>query len=395
MISLKDYTFEKMFINEVLTDKGIKKLTQFLKSANGLYDENIDEYITVLSKYAQKSGIKQDDFNTFFNVHGISELNWGRNNSATKQFIELFSENDHLDILCDIVKNNGAKSINDISETGNIFKDYCAGWEDEAKTIASWTNSRSANAGPCEMLLKFMLKEGNSRSVGDVGIDDDEMEVKAATLKGKSGSGGHAAGQKGSIKKAASIYWYLNNNLFNMETTNSEAESLKYFQNNDGLKDFNEKLKNNKLLNDIEKISNGIVDALMFQYDFISVDGNNKKLRNVEKLRESAVKYCKEKMTSNGFSSTTDLWNLVGCIQLYLYSVIEDFDYFFAVLIDKNVENESPNNGFYMCVKNCKDSNSDLLNFNKILNYLSFKSLDSTVSSQGRTGKIIISKNNA
>ena len=133
----------------------------------------------------------------------------------------------------------------------------------------------------------------------------------------------------------------------------------------------------------------------MFQYDFITVDGHYKKLRSVEKLRESSVKYCKEKMTSNGFSSTVDLWNLVGCIQLYLYSVVENFDYFFAVLIDKNVENESVDNGFYMCVKNCKDSNSDLLNFNKILNYLSFKGLESPVSSFGRTGKIIISKNNA
>ena len=391
MISLSEYVFENL-INERLTDEGIETLTQFLKSADGLYDKNINEYITVLSKQAQKSGIKQDDFDTFFKMHGLSELNWGRNNSASKQFINLFLENDHLDILCDIVKNNGAKSINDISETGNIFKDYCKGWEEEAKTIASWINSRSSSAGPCEMLLKFMLKEGNSRSIGDVGIDNNEMEVKAATLKGKSGSGGHAAGQRGSIKKAASIYWYLNNNLFNIETTNSDAESLNYFQNKDGLNDFNEKLKNNKLLNDIEKISNGIVDALMFQYNFITVDGHYKKLRNVEKLRESSLKYCKEKMTSNGFSSTADLWNLVGCIQLYLYSVVEGFDYFFAVLIDKNVENESVDNGFYLCVKNCKDNDSDLLNFNKILNYLSFKGLESPVSSFGRTGKIIISK---
>ena len=391
MISLSEYVFENL-INERLTDEGIETLTQFLKSADGLYDKNINEYITVLSKQAQKSGIKQDDFDTLFKMHGLSELNWGRNNSASKQFINLFLENDHLDILCDIVKNNGAKSINDISETGNIFKDYCKGWEEEAKTIASWINSRSSSAGPCEMLLKFMLKEGNSRSIGDVGIDNNEMEVKAATLKGKSGSGGHAAGQRGSIKKAASIYWYLNNNLFNIETTNSDAESLNYFQNKDGLNDFNEKLKNNKLLNDIEKISNGIVDALMFQYNFITVDGHYKKLRNVEKLRESSLKYCKEKMTSNGFSSTADLWNLVGCIQLYLYSVVEGFDYFFAVLIDKNVENESVDNGFYLCVKNCKDNDSDLLNFNKILNYLSFKGLESPVSSFGRTGKIIISK---
>lgn len=380
------------YFNEKLSDNGIKTLIQFLKSTDGLYDEKINEYISVLSKQAKKSGINQDDFNTFFDTHGISELNWGRNNSASKQFIELFSENDHLDILCDIVKNNGAKSINDITETGNIFKDYCTGWEEEAKTIASWTNSRSANAGPCEMLLKFMLKEGNSMSVGDVGINNEDMEVKAATLKGKSGSGGHAAGQKGNIRKAWSIYWYLNNNLFKIDTSNDQADKLAYFQNAKGLDDFNKKLKDNNLLEDIEKISNGIVNALMFQYYFIKNDGTTKKLRNEDKLKKSALEYCKKVITSNGFETTADLWNLVGCIQLYLYSVVEDFDYFFAVLIDKNINNESADNGFYICVKNCKDDDSDLLKFDKILKYLSFKSLDSTVSSQGRTGKIIISK---
>lgn len=390
MIHLKDYFLES------LTPKGIKQLTQFLKSADGLYDEKIDEYISVLSKHAKKSGIVQDDFKTFFDNHGISELNWGRKNSAIKQFVELFSENDHIDLLSNIVKHNGVLSINDVTETGNIFKDYCKGWEDEAKTIASWTNSRSANAGPCEMLLKFILHEGNSRSVGDVGIYEDgedlDMEVKAGTLKGSSAAGGHAAGQKGNIRKAWSIYWYLNNNLFNIKTTNSEADKLEYFQNKNGLKDFNEKLKNNNLLNDIEKISNGIVDSLMFQYNFITNDGHKNKLRNENKLRNSAFTYCKEKITNTGFKSTTDLWNLVGCIQLYLYSVVEEFDYFFAVLIDKNVENESPNNGFYICIKNCKDINSNLLNFDKILEHLSFKGLDSTTTTQGRTGKIIISR---
>lgn len=390
---------------EKLSDNGIKTLEDYLKSAEGLDDTKISEYIKILSRYAKASGIKQDDYETFFNKHGLSELNWGRKNSAVKQFVNLFSENDNLDTLSSIIKNNGAISINKITEVGNIFKDYCKGWEDEAKTISTWTNSRSANAGPCELLLKFMLKEGNSSNVGDVAIrkseesdENDEMEVKAGTLKGKSGSGGHAAGQKGNIRKTWAIYYWLDNYLFNIETSNNIADSRAYFQNESGVKDFNQKLNDAGLLNKSQytKIANEIVNALCFQYDQIKNDDstkNNLDASKLKKLQNASLSFIKEKITDNGFQKQ-DLLNLVGCIQLYLYSQIEQFDYFFAVLIDKNTNNESESNGFYICVKNCKDENTDLLNFNKMLQHLKFGTLDSTTTTQGRTGKIYIVQNN-
>ncbi len=378
-------------LKESLSDKGIQKLTDYLKSAEGLEDSKIDEYIKVLSKHAKKSGIKQDDYETFFKNHGLSELNWGRKNSAIKQFVDLFSENDHIDELSNIVKYNGTVSIDNVTETGNIFKDYCKGWEDEAKTIATWTNSKSANAGPCEMLLKFILHEGNSKTFGDVGINDEEMEVKAGTLKGKSGSGGHAAGQKGNIRKTSSIYYYLDKYLLNIETSNKIAENREYLQNENGIKDFNNKLKEAGLLesSNYKTIANNIVGALCFQYDEANTNTlNSDKLENLQK---STLKFIKDNIKADGFNKQ-DLLNLVGCIQLYLYSQIEKFDYFFAVLVDKNIDNESINNGFYICVKNCKDNDSDLLNFNKMLKHLKFGVLDSTTSSQGRTGKIYIVK---
>ena len=385
------------YLFEALSDKGIQTLTDYLKSAEGLYDSKIHEYIKILSKHAKESGIKQDDYETFFKNHGLSELNWGRKNSAIKQFINLFSDNDHIDILSNIVKNNGTVSINDVTETGNIFKDYCKGWEDEAKTIATWTNSKSANAGPCEMLLKFILYEGNSRTVGDVGIDDEEMEVKAGTLKGKQGSGGHAAGQKGNIRKTWSIYYWLDKHLFNLETSNKIADSRAYFQNDNGVKDFNNKLKDANLLDSSKYkiISNEIVNALCFQYDKIKNDeseNNELDKSKLKKLQNAALKYVKQNIKDDGFDKQ-DLLNLVGCIQLYLYSQVEEFDYFFAVLIDKNVDNENANNGFYICIKDCKDDNTELLQFNNILKYLKFGTLDSTTSTQGRTGKIFIVKN--
>lgn len=373
---------------ESLSKESIKKLEQYIS------DENVDEYIKLLKRHASKSGIKEDDYTVFFDKHGISELNWGRKNSAVKQFVNLFSEEDHLDILTKIVKDDGVVSIDDIKETGNIFKDYCSEFSEEAKIIASWTNSKSANAGPCELLLKFIIKEANSKKTGDVTIhNDEEMEVKASTLKGKSsGSGGHAAGQRGKIRNTWAVYYYLNNNVFNIETSNSEADKLKYFQNKDGVQELNNVIKDKGL--SIEEVTNGIVDALCFQYNFITNENDVKnELKTKDKLYKAALNIAKSISKNNEFNSSNDVFNLVGCIQLYLYSQIEGFDYFFAVLVDKNIDNESDNNGFYFCVKNCQDDNSELLNFDKILSYISFGGLDSTTSSQGRTGKIYIKKN--
>ena len=393
---------------ETLSDSSIKQIVDFLKTAEGLNDDNISDYINILSKEAKKSGIKQQDYEMFFDKHGLSKLNWGRKNSAVKQFINLFMENDNIEALSYI---NGMISINDINENGNIF-DYCkndqCNFVDEAHTIATWVNSTSANAGPCEMLLKFILKEGTTLLQGDVGIiqtnDEEEMEVKAATT-GKNASGGHAAGQKGNngqkIRGAWSIYLYLNEKLFNMTNNNANANADKstYFQNEKGVKKFNQLLKDNNLLNNnksIRKISDNIVDALAFQYNFITNDNYNKADNyNFEKqLKQSAYDYCASIITSNGFDKQ-DLLNLVGCIQLYLYSQIENFQYFFCIQIDKSDESKNKNNGNYWCVKNCQSNKSTLFTFNEVINNLYFGALDSPTSSQGRTGKIYMKQLNA
>lgn len=372
------------YINEALSQENIKRLTDYIN------DGNIDEYLKIIKKHAKSSGVDIEAYNKFFDKHGISQLNWGRNNSAAKQFTSIFNEYEHIDILTNIIKNDGVVSINDIKNTGNIFLDYCKEWEEEAKTIASWTNSKSANAGPCEMLLKFIVKEGTTGNVGDVTIEregQEEMEVKSATLKGNSGSGGHAAGQKGTIRKTWAVYHYLNTHLLHIESSNAIADKCAYFQNEAGVNDFNDKLKAANCSK--EDIAKGIVDALCFQYDFISNEENAKNtLKTIDELYKSAIAAIKY---NNKFEKQ-DLLNLVGCIQLYLYSQIEEFDYFFCVLLDKNIENENPSNGFYILFKECKKPNTTLLNFNTVLDHLYFGVLDSTKSSQGRTGKIYIRK---
>ena len=395
--------FKEYFL-EALSAENIKKLEEYIN------DDNVDDVIKMYVRHSNKSSIEGKLYTDFFDLHGLSKLNWGRKNSAFKQFKELFAENDHLDIFKKIIQNNGIVNINDLKQEGNLFKDYCGDNEklnpcgnfiEEAKTIASWTNSGSANVGPGEILLKFILKEGRTGDKGDVAIAVDEndpnpkeeMEVKAATLA-KNASGGHAAGQTGKIRNAWSIYWFLDNKLFNLGTLSTDADKLEYFQNKNGLKDFNQKIKDANI-KDPRVISDGIVNALCYQYRFIQSENSDKpeNLKGYDILKEQAYQLCNKIYDkNNGFTSANDLYDLVGCIQLYLYSQVEQFDYFFAILIDKNIDNESADNGKYWCVNNCKKDDTTLLNFDEVLMHLKFKSLDSTTTTQGRTGKIIIKK---
>lgn len=390
MKHLLDYIFEE------LSQEKMDMLTTFIN------DDNFEEYFKLIKRHGASKGVDEKRFDDFFENHGLSKLNWGRKNSAKKQFMNLFNEDDHLDILTKIVENNGVLSVNDENfvENGNIFK-LCTidgmDFSNEAKTIATWTNSTSANAGPCEILLKFLLKEGRTFASGDVGIHDGknkEMEVKAATL-GKNASGGHAVGQKANdgqkTRGAWSIYLYLNKNLFNLGDDNNLADKSQYFQNEKiGIKNFNQLIKDNELdKNDdaLRKLSDNIVNAICFQYNFITNENNSKNsLKTIDKLQDEAFAYCK-KIYNNGFAAQ-DLYNLVGCIQLYLYSVIEQFDFFFCVQVDKSDESTSKDNGNYWCVKNCKSEQTQLLDFDTVTNNLYFGCLDSPTSAQGRTGKI-------
>ena len=386
MLHLNDFILEK------LSPENIKRLEKYIN------DTNIDEYIDTIEKKYNVSNIDTKKYDDFFEKHGLAKLNWGRNNSAREQFISLFSKSNKLSVLDAIIDNKGIVKIDSMPENGNIFelcKINSSEFHDEAKTIATWTNSGSANSGPCEMLLKFILKEGCTLKSGDVGIyiskdNTKEMEVKAATT-GKNASGGHAAGQKGNngqrIRGAWSIYLYLNSHLFNLDSSNSFADKSAYFQNSDGVKNFNKLIKDNGLDSDLDKVSNAIVDALCFQYNYITNEHDSRNtVPNQDDLKEAAQQYCKS-IYNNGFDKQ-DLLNLVGCIQLYLYSKVEDFDYFFCVQVDKSNTSTNENNGNYWLVNNCKSSESALLDFDKVTENLYFGVLDSPTSTQGRTGKI-------
>lgn len=373
-------------LKDVLIEANINDLITFLNDNN----IDVDSALSILKKHHSKGGINEKLYEEFFGNHGLSGLNWGKKNSALKQFVNLFAEDDKLEILNKIIENNGTVSIHDMAVKGNLFNDYCKGFEEEAKIISTWTNSRSANAGPGEILLKFIIKEGNTRNTGDVGIGTDkEMEVKASTLNGSQiGSGGHAAGQKGDIRKTWSIYAYLSKNLFRENIKDGDADKMTYFQNNSGIKNFGKKLTEYNLTNDIENISVNIVNSLLYQYRFIKSDDASK-IATFNRLYENATILFKKVIDKNGIKDIDKFIDIIGAIQLYLYCLVEDFDYFCCLLLDKSETSNSPNNGNYILFKNPK---VDLLNLQDVISKLHFGKLDSTTTTQGRTGKIYFRK---
>lgn len=379
-------------LKDVLIEANINDLITFLNDNN----IDVDNALSILKKHHSKGGINEKLYEEFFKNHGLSELNWGKKNSALKQFVNLFAEDDKLEILNKIIENNGTVSINDMKEKGNLFELYCKGFEEEAKIISTWTNSKSANSGPGEILLKFIIKEGHTGKVGDVSIyPNQEMEVKASTLNGSQiGSGGHAAGQKGNIRKTWSIYAYLSKHLFDENIKDGGADKMTYFQNNAGIKNFGKKLAEYKLTDNIENISNNIVNSLLYQYRFIEIDStpdNNFKEINKDlyDLYNNAAVLFNKVIDKNGINDIDKFIDIIGAIQLYLYCLVEDFDYFCCLLLDKNETSNLSNNGNYILFKNPK---VDLLNLQDVISKLHFGKLDSTTTLQGRTGKIFFRK---
>lgn len=405
-IIVDNRTYMKTILS-FISESSIDDIEKYLR------DEKIDvdDALSVLKKHYKGQRLDLTKFEEFFKLHGLYDLNWGRKNTCIKQFVHTFNENDNLDSLKALVENNGAVSIDKIEDSGNIF-DYCTGghdgigdWTDEAKTIASWTNSKSSAAGPCEVLLKFMLKEGFTGKVGDVGIrpdentdkgDTDEMEVKASTISNKgTESGGHAAGQQGQIRNSWSIYAYIHKNLFNDKLPDRGADNLAYFRNTSGFNEFNDKLVELDLVKDPDKILKAIIFAVAYQYNFVDEDGKNNGINSSTATPDYKELFkqvkSKVKIGKNGINSEKDFIDVLGCIQLYYYSLIEKFDYLFCCLIDKNVESSLDKNGQYVLFRSCQE-NTPLLNFDNVLRHLRFGKLESPVKSQGRTGKIFFAK---
>ena len=136
---MKDMKSLLQYINEAT----ITDLEKLLKDNDISID---DAYKAILRHHGSKRAQDLTSFNDFFKKHGLTNLNWGRRNNAIKQFINVFAEDGKLDILTDIVENDGMISIDDLETSGNIFE-LCKGFEEEAKIICSWINGKNRPSG--------------------------------------------------------------------------------------------------------------------------------------------------------------------------------------------------------------------------------------------------------
>lgn len=372
---------------QFLNEATITDLETFLND-NGI---SVDDALAAIIKYnnSKKGNIKE--FTKFFKSHGLTQLNWGRGNDAITQFINVFNRENKIDILIEVVENNGVISIDELKTSGNIY-DYCKGFEDEAKIICSWLNGTNTPAGQGEILLKFLIKEASTPVEGDILINPNKlMEVKASTIYGTNKSGGQAAGQKGDIRNAWSIYQYLYENLTGDSKGNGGYDNFIYFQNTVGFNEFNELLKGLKNI-DVRKITDVLTEAFLYQYRFIGEEPKNaagidgKTINELKDIMFNQLKPIFNEDNTISKNNEMTLINNIGALQLVLYSLIEEFEYFFCILYDKNIENESPNNGKYVFL-----TKEELFDFKKVLSHLSFGKFASTATkTQGRAGKIFV-----
>jgi len=381
---------------EKLTQESLSKLTYLKKHlTNEQVKEIFDNYIYDNEDYYNNFLINIDDLTTMLKNKGLTLF--GPIKDTSKYILKLFTKNNHESILKKIINDYFAKkslSIDDLETTGNIFNDFCKGWENEAKELASLTYKATANVGPYEVLLKFLLQEAGSGQSGDIEISSNkEFEVKCMTWNKSGKSGGHLAGQKAygdsKIRKSWSIYMYLNENLFHLEKYNNKlADKAAYFQNNTGFKNFIKLCEVNKLSN--SDIAKGLVNSLCFQYNYITndrdKDGNMSNIPSLSStIIEELYKQTEEKLKTISELSFQDMKNIIGCIQFNLYSFIENFDYIFIGFLSDQI-NKQEQNGKYFFYK--KDSTKDIVNFNVITDNLYFGPLETT--DQGRTGKIYL-----
>lgn len=333
---------------------------------------------------------------SYLKSHGLDNVDFGRNRTPSDVMIDIFGGNGNLNILKGIIgngkENDGVISVGELAtqNSNNIFdiakRCRFGDWSDEAITLARMTNPKgSAAVGMFEILLQFMLKGGYNPDKGDVGVkevddatgtlgDGKTMEIKAISKSvGKNGkpstSGGHVAGQSGNIGQAKTIYQYIDINAFGIKK--SSGSGREYLQNQEGF---------NNMLSLFDQSGMDETDFLAIVFDAIVHQyGLENKISSFKDLRNQFVEYIR----SYGIDSMEVFFDAVGAVQLYLYFIIEKFDYILCVYIDKReVDDESGN--FLLLTRNDLNKYS----IEDTLKNLSFGKLDSETSTQGRTGKM-------
>lgn len=363
----------------MLSEKNIKELNKFIDN------DNFKDILKLIKEYKLLTYINDkqncdNKFIKFFNEHGLLTLNWGDDDNTLTKFVHLFNKYNDLHILNNIIDLNGFTTIENLNTIGNIF-DVCYSFKKEVKSLINWKNVGQGAIGSCEILLKFILFGAYTPTKGDVGIKTNNInkiiEVKTIT----STSGPRLSGQVGGIKEPWYIYYALNNTIFNTDTSVKYAQQCLYFakkKSNSGLTLFYDTFKKSNI--DDEQLIIGILDAILYQYNFADLDIKNKKIinkhiDNYNDLKNNVLYFFRK---NNNKINIELILDIIGSIQLYCYSQVEKFDYLFFIYSDNN----SKNDGKYFLLKGIHD----FININKNISILKFGPIEK--NARGKTGKI-------
>src|SRR5574344_1115103 len=192
--------------NEELTEAGFTKLKDLIigdkDKAEILNDDDIELYKNAIIDAGLKNSLaKYDDY---FDVHELALYK--------SDIIRIFLYNKEYNALDMIIKShdNGIISVNDIKNKSNIYE-LCKGFENSAKEIASLDKSAGGKSvGRFEVLLRFILKNGKTPEIGDVGVGNKVIEVKACSNK----DGAHPSFQGQANKEGSTLFSKLDD-VFN------------------------------------------------------------------------------------------------------------------------------------------------------------------------------------
>lgn len=295
--------------NEKLSKDTIKDITNFIKSADLSDDVSPDEYKKSLMNQSTKRTISNDEsFIKFCNSHMFDE-------TIQDVLIKFFSDN--ITSLKYITDNEGIVDLNELlSKNGNIYS-YCDEFKKEAEELAKWKPSSDKSGGEFELLLQTIIKGGyrpsGKNSKGDVGVRGaGGIEVKK--------SGGVVQGIGKAKADHPRVIYSLIDDVFGESIVSKNELGKVHYASRDGIKTFNNRLSlyigahQDTWRSDIAK---AIVDGVSDQY----------RQPHESSLYKEAENLINDRMSLNG------MWNLIGCIQLYMYHKVEsDASKYFAVI---------------------------------------------------------------
>lgn len=351
------------YLYEELKEENVKTLKLYIN------DENFDEILPKIIHICKVNNLIGDEYKSYFNKKGLGNDSYNNNPELGYRISSLFaqSEEDVIHVLTNMVKkeNNGLISFDELVDDNEMFKSVCKNFEKVAKEIANINNviSNNANVGKFEILLKLILKENAvAHGHGDVAINYNggtfNLEVKGGDKKATSA---RMCGQTIRSTMEASKKFL---SLFDID----ESDDVSFLGGAASNKRL-EKILNDHHITDIDTIIKYYVNAFVFQYGL-----ENTTEEMVNKFIENIIKYNK---SANIFSLKNDkvsikrLTDLMGLIQLFFYSLKDNWDGIFIV---------NQISGHYKILKR----NEILSDFNNVFNSVVFGDNEGNENATGR-----------